>query len=328
MSEWNEKKLDQELEAIMNDIPKYDDLEKRINKCINRRIKRIVFRTVATILIIALVAVYFVNPVMKKRFFNPYEMNEGEDQKMLGVMRDFVETTLPYREVVSLEVEEREFGRYEIAMQVIDNSQPPINIGEPNVWVDMDLGTYGQKKDSESVLNMLVGRFSCEWSDQEEMIKQIKELPKSADLFLSVSDTQPKTLEQLRNLPVALFWLQVYQPNVDYQGGMLNSPTALYAEDDDRYRMTGQEMLEVYCRNLENLIENPEVWEGFGDIISNDGRIFDDDRQVLKDTYEDAKELTELKSENYCIYGSRDQIIEFLQENELDSIDVDNVTLW
>ena len=41
MSEWNENKLDQELEAIMNDIPESDDLEERINKCINRRIKRI-----------------------------------------------------------------------------------------------------------------------------------------------------------------------------------------------------------------------------------------------------------------------------------------------
>lgn len=328
MSEWNENRLDQELEAIMKDIPKYDDLEARINKCINRRIKRIVFRTVATILIIVLAAVYLVNPVMNKKYFNPYEMNEGEDKKMLGVMRDYVETTLPYREVVSMEVEEKGFGRYEIAMQVIDQSQPPVNIGGPNVWVDMEMGTYGQKKDSESVLNILVGRFSCDWSDQEEMIQQIEELPKSADLFLSVSDTQPKTLEQLRNLPVALIWLQVYQPNIEFQGGIQDSPTALYTEDDDRDGMTEQEMLEVYCRNLENIIENPEVWEGFGDIISNDGMIFDDERQVLKETYEDAKKLTELKSENYCVYGSRDEIIEFLQENELDSIDVDNVLLW
>lgn len=140
MSEWNENRLDQELEAIMNDIPESNDLEERINKCINRRIKRTVIRTVSTILVIVLAAVFIINPIMNAMFFNPYEMNEGEEQKMLGVMRDFVETTMPYREVVSLEVEKKGFGRYEIAMQVIDKSQPPINIGGPNVWVDMDLG--------------------------------------------------------------------------------------------------------------------------------------------------------------------------------------------
>lgn len=328
MSEWNENKLDQELEAIMNDIPKYDDLEVRINKCINRRIKRIVFRTVAIILLIILAAVFVVSPTMNSMFFNPYEMNEGEDQKMISVMRDYMETNFPYKEVASLEVEEKGFGRYEIAMQVIDKSNPPINIGPPNVWVEMNQGEYGSVKDADSLVVINVGRFGCDWNDQEEMISQIKELPQSADISMSVSDTTPKCLEELRNLPAMLVWLQVYQPNVEYQGGMLDSPTTLYAEDDDRNNMTEKEMLEVYCRNLENMLENPEVWEGFGGLTDHDGMVFFDDRQVLKETYEDAKTLTSLKSENYCVYGSRDQILEFLQENELDSIYVDNVKLW
>jgi len=328
MSEWNENKLDQELEAIMNDIPKYDDLEARINKCINRRIKRIVFRTVAIILLIVLAAVFVVSPTMNSMFFNPYEMNEGEDKKMLSVMRDYMETNFPCKEVASLEVEEKGFGRYEIAMQVIDKSKPPINIGPPNVWVEINQGEYGSVKDSESVVVINVGRFGCDWSDQKEMISQIEELPKSANISLSVSDTALKSLDELRNLPVAVLWFQVYQPDVEFQGGMLDSPTTLYVEDDDRHDMTEKEMLEVYCRNLENLIENPEVWEGFGGLTDHDGRIFDDDRQVLKETYEDAKKLTELRSENYCIYGGRDEVLQFLQENELDSIYVDNVNLW
>ena len=108
MSEWNENKLDQELEAIMNDIPESDDLEERINQCINRRIKRIVIRTVATILVVAMAAVFIINPIMNAIFFNPYEMNKSEEQKMLGVMRDYVEMTSPYREVVSLEVDKKD----------------------------------------------------------------------------------------------------------------------------------------------------------------------------------------------------------------------------
>lgn len=328
MSEWNENRLDQELEEIVNDMPESDGLEERINKCLNRRIKQTVIRTVGTILIVVVAAVFVINPVMNAMFFNPYKMNEGENQKMLGVMRDYVEINFPYREVVSLEVEEKGFGRYEIAMQMVDLSNPPINIGSSNIWVEMNLGKYGAVKDSDSVTTINVGRFGCDWNNQKELISQMKELPKSADIFLSVSSTQPKTIEQLRNLPVTLVWMQVYQPNVEYQGGILDNPMSLYAEDDDRRDMTEKEMLEVYCRNLENLLDNPQIWEGFGVLTDYNGRMFNEERQVLRDTYEDAMKLTELKSENYCVYGSRDQILKFLQENELDSIYVDNVELW
>ena len=39
MKEWDENKLDQELEALLNEIPEQDELEKRIEKYINRRIR-------------------------------------------------------------------------------------------------------------------------------------------------------------------------------------------------------------------------------------------------------------------------------------------------
>ena len=80
MSEWNENRLNQELEAIMNDIPESDDLEKQINKCIDRRIKKTVIRTVVSILVIMVIAVFVINPVMNAMFFNPYEMNEDKEE--------------------------------------------------------------------------------------------------------------------------------------------------------------------------------------------------------------------------------------------------------
>lgn len=328
MNEWNENRLNQEFETIMNDLPESDSLEKRINKCIDRRIKTTVIRTVVTILVIAVTAVFVINPVMNAIFFNPYEMNEGEEQKMLSVMRDYAETVLPYREVVSLEVEKNGFGRYEIAMQMLDLSQPPINIGKPNVWVEMNWGKYGSVKDADSVMAVNVGRFGCTYEKQEDMIKQIKELPTSANVFLSVSDAYPKSIAQLRSLPVRLFWLLVYQPNVEFQGGLSNEPVALYNNDDMRSDMTEQEMLDVYCRNLENILENPEVWEGISALNNGNGKIYTNPESLLKETFEDAKKLTELKSKNYCVSGSRDEILKFLQENQLDSIYVENVTLW
>ena len=40
MADWNEKMLDEELEAIMNDVPEQEDLEKKINQIINKRIRK------------------------------------------------------------------------------------------------------------------------------------------------------------------------------------------------------------------------------------------------------------------------------------------------
>ncbi|MDD6213568.1 MAG: hypothetical protein PUB22_10660 [Clostridiales bacterium] len=239
-----------------------------------------------------------------------------------------VETVLPYREAISLEVEKKGFGRYEIAMQMADLSQPPIHIGGPNVWVEMNWGNYGNLKDIDSVMTVNIGRFGCTYENQEEMINKIEELPESANIFLSVSDAHSKSIEQLRSLSVKLLWLQVYQPDVEFQGGLSTEPVAVYSDDDMREGMTEQELLEVYCRNLENIIENPEVWEGIGVINNGNGKVYTNPKPLLKDTYEDAKKITELKSENYCVYGNRDEILKFLQENELDSIYVENVVLW
>ena len=46
MKDWNEKKLDEELNALMEEIPPQDDLEKKINQSINRRIRKIIITTV------------------------------------------------------------------------------------------------------------------------------------------------------------------------------------------------------------------------------------------------------------------------------------------
>ena len=69
---------------------------------------------------------------------------------------------------------------------------------------------------------------------------------------------------------------------------------------------------------------------GFGLDIKNETgvtsfKFFDD---CVVDLRRDASKLTELLSENYCVYGKRDEIIQFLQENTFDSILIENVNLW
>lgn len=325
MSEWNENRLDEELETLMNEMPEQDDLEKKIIQSINRRIRKTVFRTLSGIVFVLLVAFLVVNPLMNAMFFNPYQLNKEPEQKMFAVLRDYFDTTCPYREILSLDVEKKGFARYGLEMQVADLTEP-LSIGAANVWCDVNYGKYENFMDPDFNMAHYLGRFSCDYENQKEMIEKICELPKSARIYLSVSDTSPKTIDELRGAAVELEWFQVYQPNVEFQGGLSASPRALYAEDDKRDEMTEQELLEVYLSNLENLLEHQEVWSQLG---LDDGRTnYFDTARTLTETYEDAKSLTTLTSENYCVYGKRDEVLQFLQENTLDSILIENVRLF
>lgn len=326
MSEWNENKLDQELEALINEMPEQDDLEKKINQSIDRRIRKIVLRTVSAIAAVVLIAFLIINPLMNMIFFDPYKMNEEPNQKMLGVLRDYMETIQPYREVISLEVEKKGFARYDLAMQVADLTEPLV-IGGPNVWCEVNFGSYENIIDSEQTLGQKAGRFACDYNKQEDMLEKISELPESATIYLSVSDTVPKSVEELRVLPVKTEWMQVYQPNVKFQGGLSLNPRVLYAGDDDRESMSGKELKEVYLSNLENILNNSEVWAEWG-MCDGNGTLYVAILEILRDTYNDAWSISELTSENYCVWGQRDEVVQFLQENTLDSIYVENVRLW
>lgn len=324
MSEWDEDKLDKELEALVNEMPEQDDLEKKITESIDKRIRRIVRQTLVGVAAVLLAAFLVINPLMNRMFFNPYALNKEPEEKMLGVLRDYCETTHPYREIMELDVKKKGFARYELEMQVADLTEPII-IGPSNVWCEMNYGNYGDFMDPDFNMTVNVGRFVYGYEEQEEVIRRISELPKSAKIYLSLSDTSPKSIDELRSADVELEWFQVYQPNVDFQGGLSAQPRCGYAKDDIREEMTEQELIEVYLSNLKNMLEHKEVWSQL-ELSDGLGGVYYD--RVLNETYEDAKTLTTLTSKNYCVYAQRDEMMEFLQNNTFTSIYVDNVKLW
>lgn len=99
--------------------------------------------------------------------------------------------------------------------------------------------------------------------------------------------------------------------------------TSAYTENDMRQTLSEAELLQVYCANLKNLLDHREVWEQFN---LCDGKIvYGAKSRVLEQTYEDAKKLETLMAKNYCISGTRDEIIEYLQRTEVTSARVDEV---
>lgn len=326
MSEWNEQKIDEELMALLQDMADQDKLEKRIDQSINKRIRKTVIRTLTVAVVALLIIFLLINPMMNHAFINPYMMNSGENKSVFKRLRTYCEMVYPYREVMSLDVKKKGFGRYELKMQVADLTEP-FGSSDANVWYDINFSSPENIVDAESVLTANVNRFRHSEFDKAEMIEKISELPKSAVIYLSVSEPEARNINEIRNLEVELQWFQVYQPEVEFQGGINYQPRGTY-DEGDRRQMTEQELLELYRENIKQIRWRTELWSAFGLGDGSKDTSYGFLEERLRKTWISADALTELKSENYCVYGKRDEVISFLQGREFDSIFIDNVNLW
>lgn len=345
MREWNESRLNEELDTLMNEIPEQDELEKKIEQYISKKIRRIVVRTITVIVCILTVLLLIINPMMNEMYLNPYKLNGepnhvGADTSIyLNVMRDYWETMQPYVEINSIDVHKKGFARYEVEMCVNNHIGPGL-IGRSNVWCDVVRGKYVNIQDANRYLTHMMGRFENWWYEEdesgelirhsnpkEEYIEEFQDLPASATIYLSIGAETPKNVEELRTEEVRLEWVEVYQPNVDFQGGLCMSMMSIVdAETDYRTYMSEKELIQAYVLNLENLIAYPNIWKSFG-LQSGSYSYSDGNHNVLKATFEDAKKLESLQSKNYCISGERDEIIKYLKETDVISILVDEITL-
>ena len=107
MKEWNENKLDQELEAMLEDMPQQEELEKKIEQRMKKKIQKIVCCTLAGIIGVVLVLLLIINPFLNAIFINPAKLNEGEHSQMQTTLKNYWETTQPYAELVALKVKKK-----------------------------------------------------------------------------------------------------------------------------------------------------------------------------------------------------------------------------
>ena len=340
MKEWNENKLDQELDALLNEIPEteQDEFEKRVEKYINRRIRKIVHKTLASVLIIVILLLGIINPFLNLCCLNPAKTIKGEDISIYhDVMRDYYETTTPFADITHMDIKKKGFSRYEIIMTVSNHIEPMI-WGRSNVTWNMALGKITRMNDNNGYLATKMGRFDNSWYSEDpygnlvqnrplkqNYIGKIMDLPKSAKVYLCLSASEPQTLDVIRSHNVDLEWIQIYQPNVEFNGGLSLNLHAIHKESDLRVQMSDTELLDIYLDNLENLIAHKEMWRNFE--LPSGNTIYSDTRLIDK-TYEDAKKMTTIKTQNYCIYGERDDVLYYLENTDLVSIFIENITLY
>ena len=265
MNEWNEQKLEQELEYLLEDVSVQEDLEKKIEQRIKKRVQRIVLRTMAVIVLTAAVLFLLISPFLDAVYLNPYKLEEKPEQTMTSVMRDYWETTEPYVEVMKIDVKKKGFSRYELDMNVT-NHQEELTMGAPNVKVKMAFGKYKSILDPDSYLVHVFGRFEDYEENKEEILLELSKLPESARIYLAISEKEPRDLAELRKEEVHLDWIQVYQPDVEFQGGLSLQRNAAYDESDYREEMSAEELKDVYVAQLKNLLDNEQIWRELGPV--------------------------------------------------------------
>ena len=163
----------------------------------------------------------------------------------------------------------------------------------------------------------IFGRFEQSYSNKEEIVKQIEELPESAIIYLAVSDSKRRrTLSELQGLPVQVDWMQVYQPNAEFQGGLqLSNRTVCMEKEDERETLSKEKLKKVYLSNLENLVDHWEIWKDLG--LCDEQKSMEQMKLVYwKKHIRTHSNLKTLESKNYCVSGKKDNILTYIQNLE------------
>lgn len=326
------KKIEQELRQMA--FAQDPDFDKLLEKRINRKIRKIAFKSAAAVVLAVMLIFLGISPLMNLYYTNPAKLNEGNPSKLLSVMRAYYETMYPYREVCGIEVEKDGFGRYTLALDLIDHSEGKIAVGDYDVTMSMKRGKLAVESDRyKRTANRIVffdedagEDLRTTKADVEALAGDMKMLPRSSYLYLSVSDKKPRkigTLMKKNSDAFQVHWAQIDQPDCDFQAGMSLDVSTAAEKTDYREDLTEEQLKTVYLKNLTLLKDNMEIWKGL-DMPSNNS-VYMADKELLEESIEKARQSERFETKNYCVSGSRDAIIAFLKAGNFDSVSVDHI---
>jgi hypothetical protein len=317
-----EEELDKELHGLIDEMPENRDLSSDIEKIINKKIRKIVFRTTLAIIGVLAAVYLMISPLMNMAYTNPEKLNKEPDTKVISSLRAYFEVMYPYNEVASLQIEKVGLSKYMLNMQIIDHTEP-ITIGRPNVKIEMFKGNLKVKEDINNMVTKLMGRFEVE--ESSKIKKELAKLPESAEIYLSVGEINPRPVAEIRKEKITLEWFQVNQPNSEFQGGISMNLSSLYKDTDDRRGMTEEELKKVYVSNLHELQNTEYIWKDLG--LSSGNTMFSRSKEYLQNCLNDAEKISVLTTKKYCVSGSKDQILNYLKNTNIKSIYVDKIRL-
>lgn len=109
-----------------------------------------------------------------------------------------------------------------------------------------------------------------------------------ANVYLSVSGKDIRSIDELRKLINNIDWIQVYQPDAGFQGGISINQVALFNDTDKRKDMGEDEILKTYQNNLQLFADNTRIWGQF-DLSDGLSKVYQPNQ--IKETLKETKEL-------------------------------------
>ena len=295
-----------------------------LEKLIRHRVRSICLKTLLAVVICAALVFGLINPLAKLTAFNPIPMEE-DDGGFTQYLNAYYGTMQPYVRLTGTDITDTGFGTYDAALHVVGLENLKVHVGGyTDVRLTIRQGEAEVTSDPTGKLTKYLGRFDSDLIDRTGLLAELEKLPSSAYLRLSVGTDTPRTLEELRALPAEVVWAQVYDPDVEYQGGVNLAPPTLSGDETDPRDLNGPEMAQYYADNLELLLTQPKLLTSLG-IFSN-FRVYYV-TSVVEEALASAREMEDFRSRNFCVQGSRDEILAFIDQAEPAFLHVDHIFL-
>ena len=333
------------------------DFERRLEKAIDRRIRNICLKTFAVAAAVCMVVFLIVSPAVGVFFPTPQHVGGMGSASLEEYLGAYYEMTRPYVELVPANDQQRRawtqnrgFGCYTVGLNVLDGKQYWARTGESNVQVTLDRGRFAVKNDPERVLVRDWNAFN--YRDSVEGVRaDLEGLPRTSYGYISVRANAPVSIETLRESGLDVNWIEVYSDVESvadqafrWRGG-LNTRTRTSENGDDwRQDMSSDELRQRYLNNLETLLSAPRLLrqlsfdvetDGVPDDLSLDGGVFsggwyafsgDAVKEAIRANCDAvAAQTGPLLTERYCVSGSRDALLAYLDTADIRCVGIDNV---
>ena len=333
------------------------DFERRLEKAIDRRIRNICLKTFAVAAAVCMVVFLIVSPAVGVFFPTPQHVGGMGSASLEEYLGAYYETTRPYVELVPANDQQRRawtqnrgFGCYTVGLNVLDGKQYWARTGESNVQVTLDRGRFAVKNDPERVL--VRDWNAVNYRDSVEGVRaDLEGLPRTSYGYISVRANAPVSIETLRESGLDVNWIEVYSDVESvadqafrWRGG-LNTRTRTSENGDDwRQDMSSDELRQRYLNNLETLLSAPRLLrqlsfdvetDGVPDDLSLDGGVFsggwyafsgDAVKEAIRANCDAvAAQTGPLLTERYCVSGSRDALLAYLDTADIRCVGIDNV---
>ncbi len=343
------KETDESLDALLDNmkITQQEDFDAMIEKSVSRRIRRIVLRTLATILIPLIIGYMVLSPLMNAINVNPYQMDNDFETDVDGnitvestlyrTLDAWIETQFPFSELDWVTVHKLGFGNYEINAHVLDLKQP-VSIGDTaNVRFTMKTGTLMFEQNLSSI-NKFRSNFVSEGREttiQEEK-EEIAAFPDSSWIFAAVSLRTPseiKTLLEMENDDLSIDWAQVYAKDSELALGINLNHVICNDPEGIRDQLSSEKLKQLYLAQLALLRSEDNIFtQNYGIGCVNPSGIIIYRPQASVEQISHFMETIEgtdgFATQNFYVSGTKDAILKLLDSLDATSVKVVDARLF